>query len=247
MLSKSIFSKCVVNQQFRIVSRLFSGQNSSSADSFRNEHSIVLKGNLAQSEEFEPMTDFESTPFLAQLKKVLLTEGFTQPTAIQAQSWPIILANRDVISVARTGSGKTCGFLLPAIHKLVVEKSSEVKPKVSASSSSSQRKPFLRSGKSVAVPGVLVLAPTRELSVQIESEALKYCRATGLKSVCLYGGASKNPQINQLQKGVDVVVATPGRCNDLLEMGELNLGEIKYLVLDEADRMYDNIAPHFSN
>lgn len=124
-----------------------------------------------------------------------------------------------MICVAKTGSGKTCGFLLPSIHQHL--QSQQSKP-------SRSRNPVL-----------LVLAPTRELACQIMDETRKFGRSMGISSVCCYGGSSKWPQIAQLERGVDCVIATPGRINDLLEMGKANLRSIKFLVLDEADRMLD--------
>jgi ATP-dependent RNA helicase DDX5/DBP2 len=206
---------------------------------FRTLHEIRVKGE--DSADFDPIIDFESTPFAPSLKRVLKSEGFTEPTATQAQSWPIAFAKRDVISVARTGSGKTCGFLLPAFHKLMLESDSEPVERVPFVRENQRgRRPTSnnrsRLGRS---PKVLVLAPTRELTLQIESEAQKYSRATGLSALCLYGGTPKGPQIRQLRSGTDIIVATPGRCNDLAEMGLLDLSKISYLVLDEADRMLD--------
>lgn len=123
-----------------------------------------------------------------------------------------------MICIAKTGSGKTCGFLLPSLHQ------------------------HLESGKATRgyrKPVLLVLAPTRELAVQIMEETKKFGQPLGFNSVCCYGGAPKYPQIAQLERGVDCVVATPGRINDLLEMRKADLSNVKYLVLDEADRMLD--------
>ena len=125
-----------------------------------------------------------------------------------------------MICVAKTGSGKTCGFLLPSIHQFS-EKQKGKKPSYS-------RVPFL-----------LILAPTRELAVQISEESNKFARHVNLRSVCLFGGAPKYPQISTLSRGVDIIIATPGRLNDLLEMRKVNLDSIQFLVLDEADRMLD--------
>lgn len=125
------------------------------------------------------------------------------------KAWPIALKGNDMICVAKTGSGKTCGFLLPTIHQ----------HQQGGSSNRGPRKPVL-----------LVLAPTRELACQIMEETQKFGRALGITSVCCYGGSSKYPQIAQLQRGVDCVIATPGRINDLLEMRKADLSGIKYLV-----------------
>jgi ATP-dependent RNA helicase DDX5/DBP2 len=125
-----------------------------------------------------------------------------------------------MISVAKTGSGKTFAFLAPAIANMLNTK---------GVSNRSRRG---------SLPKVLVLAPTRELCVQIATEAEKFA-SVGIRTVAVYGGASRNLQIRALRDGVDIVVATPGRCNDLLEFGALDLRESFYGVLDEADRMLD--------
>eukprot|EP00252_Welwitschia_mirabilis_P004346 TRINITY_DN14673_c0_g1_i4.p1 TRINITY_DN14673_c0_g1~~TRINITY_DN14673_c0_g1_i4.p1 ORF type:complete len:644 (+),score=115.25 TRINITY_DN14673_c0_g1_i4:1554-3485(+) len=142
--------------------------------------------------------------------------GFSSPTPIQAQSWPVALQNRDIVAIAKTGSGKTLGYLLPGFLHL---KSCCNNP--------------LRG------PTVLVLAPTRELATQIQSEAVKFGRSSRITSACVYGGAPKGPQLRELERGVDIVVATPGRLNDFLEARKVNLRQVSFLVLDEADRMLD--------
>ena len=141
-------------------------------------------------------------------------------------SWPIALDDKDIISVAKTGSGKTLGFLLPGFQKILANTEVNNVPQTG-------RRPYRRSVKS---PQVLVLAPTRELSNQIAVEAYKY-EAAGISTVSVYGGAHKGEQVRALRAGADVVVATPGRCNDLINDGALDPTQIKYLVLDEADRM----------
>ncbi|CAN0924508.1 DEAD-box ATP-dependent RNA helicase 46 [Linum grandiflorum] len=142
--------------------------------------------------------------------------GFTAPTPIQAQSWAVVLQSRDIVAVAKTGSGKTLGYLIPAFLHLK----------------------RLRNDPRMG-PTVLVLSPTRELATQIQDEALKFGKSSNLTCTCLYGGAPKGPQLGQLARGTDIVVATPGRLNDILEMRRVSLGQISYLVLDEADRMLD--------
>ena len=130
-----------------------------------------------------------------------------------------------MICIAKTGSGKTLGFLLPAMHQHLDQ----------------QRQPTQSRGRQQhsTSPLLLVLAPTRELAVQIMEEAQKFGRPLGIRSVCCYGGSSKYPQIAALQRGIECIIATPGRLNDLIEMKKVNLSSIKYLVLDEADRMLD--------
>jgi ATP-dependent RNA helicase DDX5/DBP2 len=147
-----------------------------SPDQYRKEHQISLK-SASGNHDFPPMTEFDQTPFSPELKRILASEGFTGPTPTQAQSWPIALKQRDIISVARTGSGKTCGFLLPAFHKLALEKSLGIVQRSEYSDN-----PYAR-GAPIRTPSVLVLAPTRELTVQIESEAQKFCRSGNFSSV----------------------------------------------------------------
>ena len=124
------------------------------AEEFRSLHQIRLKG--ADNDSFNPFFKFDDSPFNDPVKRVLKAEGYTAPTPIQAQSWPIALAGRDMISVARTGSGKTCGFLLPAFHKLLTPES--VDPALTTN---------IRRRVKRNIPRVLVIAPTRELAVQI--------------------------------------------------------------------------------
>uniref|UniRef100_A0A8C5RC07 RNA helicase n=1 Tax=Laticauda laticaudata TaxID=8630 RepID=A0A8C5RC07_LATLA len=150
---------------------------------------------------------------MANIKKV----GFEKPTPIQSQAWPIILQGFDLIGIAQTGTGKTLAYLMPGFIHLDSQPISREK----------------RNG-----PGMLVLIPTRELALQVEAECLKYSYK-GIKSICVYGGGDRKGQINTVTKGVDIVIATPGRLNDLQMNGFINLKSITYLVLDEADRMLD--------
>ncbi|XP_059670133.1 ATP-dependent RNA helicase-like protein DB10 isoform X2 [Cornus florida] len=142
--------------------------------------------------------------------------GFSAPTPIQAQSWPIALQSRDIVAIAKTGSGKTLGYLIPCFIHL---KRRHNNPQMG--------------------PTVLVLSPTRELATQIQEEAVKFGKSSKIACTCLYGGAPKGPQLRELDRGVDIVVATPGRLNDILEMRRISLHQVSYLVLDEADRMLD--------
>src|SRR3954468_18134439 len=139
--------------------------------------------------------------------------GYNEPTPIQRQAIPVILSGRDVIGCAETGTGKTAAFLLPIIQKM-----------------SEPPKPGLR---------VLVLAPTRELAVQIQKNYGELNRVKANASVIAIGGANIRTQISELRKGATVLVATPGRLLDLTERGAVNLSTIEVLVLDEADRMLD--------
>lgn len=132
------------------------------------------------------------------------------------QAWPIAIQGNDMISIAKTGSGKTCGFLLPSFHQYIQKKGPV-------------------HGK--RAPMMLVLAPTRELAVQIQEETQKFGRPSGIRSVCCYGGSPKYPQIAALERGVECVIATPGRINDLIEMKKADLSSVRFVVLDEADRV----------
>ncbi|XP_061131611.1 probable ATP-dependent RNA helicase DDX5 isoform X2 [Syngnathus typhle] len=144
-------------------------------------------------------------------------QNWIEPTPIQAQGWPVALSGKDMVGIAQTGSGKTLAYLLPAIVHI-------------------QHQPFLEHGDG---PICLVLAPTRELAQQVQQVAAEYGRASHLKSTCIYGGAPKGPQIRDLERGVEICIATPGRLIDFLECSKTNLQRCTYLVLDEADRMLD--------
>ena len=209
-----------------------SGDNRVRIEDFYKEHQIKLLGSEASS--FLPFFDFDSTPFAPKLQKSLKSQGYTSPTPIQSVAWSVASQGRDLIAVAKTGSGKTCGFLLPALHII----GSNLENASTSSSNSDVRKSRSRL-RAYRAPSVLILAPTRELAVQIEVEAKKFASITGMTAGCVYGGASRNGQIDMLRRGIDIVIATPGRCNDLAEMGALNLSQVNYLVMDEADRMLD--------
>ncbi|KAI5074604.1 hypothetical protein GOP47_0010565 [Adiantum capillus-veneris] len=165
----------------------------------------------------KPVRTFDEASFPDYVLQEVLKAGFTEPTPIQAQGWPMALKGRDLVGLAETGSGKTLAYLLPAIVHVNAQ-------------------PFLAPGDG---PIVLVLAPTRELAVQIQQEATKFGASSKIKNTCIYGGAPKGPQIRDLQKGVEIVIATPGRLIDMLEARQTNLRRVTYLVLDEADRMLD--------
>lgn len=157
---------------------------------------------------------FENYPdVLEEIRK----QGFAKPSPIQCQAWPILLNGKDLIGIAQTGTGKTLAFLLPALIHIEGQETPRSE----------------RNG-----PNVLILAPTRELALQIEKEVNKYSYH-GIKAVCVYGGGSRKDQVNIVLKGVEIVIATPGRLNNLVEANILNVAAVTYLVLDEADRMLD--------
>ncbi|KAG9483770.1 probable ATP-dependent RNA helicase DDX17 isoform X1 [Eleutherodactylus coqui] len=148
---------------------------------------------------------------------VLIDQRFKEPTPIQCQGFPLALSGRDMVGIAQTGSGKTLAYLLPAMVHI-------------------NHQPYLERGDG---PICLVLAPTRELAQQVQQVADEYGKSSRLKSTCIYGGAPKGPQIRDLERGVEICIATPGRLIDFLEAGKTNLRRCTYLVLDEADRMLD--------
>nr|GEY36444.1 DEAD-box ATP-dependent RNA helicase 14-like [Tanacetum cinerariifolium] len=189
-----------------------SGGSGLSPDAYRRKHEITVTGDNVPP----PFTTFEDTGFPSELLREVLEAGFTAPTPIQAQSWPVAIQSRDIVAIAKTGSGKTLGYLLPGfLHLKRVHKNRQMGPTV------------------------LVLSPTRELATQIQVEAVKFGKSSKILCTCLYGGAPKGPQLRELERGTDIVVATPGRLNDILEMRKISLSQVTYLVLDEADRMLD--------
>ncbi|MFM9111198.1 MAG: DEAD/DEAH box helicase, partial [Prochlorococcaceae cyanobacterium] len=160
--------------------------------------------------------DFEPLGLSEPLLKAIAACGYTQPTPIQLQCIPAVLAGHDVMAAAQTGSGKTAGFGLPILEKL-------------------RHGPHAREGQVRA----LILTPTRELAAQVAESVVACGRYLDLRTDVIFGGVSPNPQISRLRRGVDVLVATPGRLMDLQRQGALRLDRVEVLVLDEADRMLD--------
>lgn len=150
--------------------------------------------------------------------------GYARPTPVQKYSVPIGQQGRDLMACAQTGSGKTAGFLFPIIMAMI---------RVGG------RDPPASTGRRSTYPETLVLAPTRELAQQIHEEAKRFCYCTGIASVCIYGGADVREQVKAIDRGCDLLVATPGRLVDLIERGRLGMENVHFLVLDEADRMLD--------
>ncbi|MFN4115905.1 MAG: DEAD/DEAH box helicase, partial [Inhella sp.] len=152
------------------------------------------------------------------LLRAVREQGYETPTPIQAQAIPMVLSGGDLLAGAQTGTGKTAGFTLPMLQRLMA------KPPVQG-----QRR----------VVRALVLTPTRELAAQVEENVRAYGKYLPLQSMVIFGGVGINPQINGLRKGVDILVATPGRLLDIASQGHLDLSKVEILVLDEADRMLD--------
>ncbi|KZV58797.1 DEAD-box ATP-dependent RNA helicase 20 [Dorcoceras hygrometricum] len=200
-------------KNFYAESPAVASMSESEVEEYRRRREITVEGKNVPN----PVKSFGDVNFPEYVMQEIVKAGFTEPTAIQSQGWPMALKGRDLIGIAETGSGKTLAYLLPAIVHVNAQ-------------------PFLAPGDG---PIVLVLAPTRELAVQIQQEATKFGSSSKIKNTCIYGGVPKGPQVRDLQKGVEIVIATPGRLIDMLESHHTNLRRVTYLVLDEADRMLD--------
>eukprot|EP00406_Dinophysis_acuminata_P004215 CAMPEP_0179232732 /NCGR_PEP_ID=MMETSP0797-20121207/12011_1 /TAXON_ID=47934 /ORGANISM="Dinophysis acuminata, Strain DAEP01" /LENGTH=569 /DNA_ID=CAMNT_0020939861 /DNA_START=43 /DNA_END=1749 /DNA_ORIENTATION=+ len=161
-----------------------------------------------------PWMRFDEVQLPQALVAPMLQAGFQAPSPIQQRAWPIAMAGRDLIGIAKTGSGKTLAFLLPAFSKMLQERMS-------------------------GSPLMLVMAPTRELAVQIDADAKKFASPAGVGTALAYGGAPKGPQLSDLRRRPHLLTGTPGRLNDFIEGRMINLGDIRFLCLDEADRMLD--------
>ncbi len=161
---------------------------------------------------------FEELSLSKSIQKAVFEEGYTNPTPIQEQAIPLILAGNDLIGCAQTGTGKTAAFAIPIIHQLHRIVGSSKKPKK------------IRA---------LVVTPTRELAVQIGQSFDTYAKYTNLTQLTIFGGVSQNPQVDVLKNGVDILIATPGRLLDLHKQGFVDLDHLHALVLDEADQMLD--------
>ncbi|AET41577.1 DEAD-box ATP-dependent RNA helicase DED1 Ecym_8298 [Eremothecium cymbalariae DBVPG len=200
----------------------------SSGINFDNYDDIPVE---ASGEEVpEPISEFTSPPLDNLLLENIKMARFTRPTPVQKYSVPIVALGRDLMACAQTGSGKTGGFLFP-----VLSQSFGAGPAVVTEESGNNN--YYNSRK--AYPTAVVLAPTRELATQIFDEAKKFTYRSWVKPCVVYGGADIRQQLRELEHGCDLIVATPGRLNDLLERGKISLCNVKYLVLDEADRMLD--------
>lgn len=163
---------------------------------------------------------FDQFGLSPEILRAVVDSGYTVPTPIQAQAIPVVLAGRDVMGAAQTGTGKTASFSLPIIQRLLA----------TASTSASPARHPVRA---------LILTPTRELADQVAANVQAYSKHTPLRSVVVFGGVDMNPQSEALRRGVEIVIATPGRLLDHVQQKTLNLGQVQMLVLDEADRMLD--------
>ena len=180
-------------------------------------------------EKTEASVSFAELDLAPEVLYAVRDAGYTHPTPIQQQAIPLALAGRDLIGLAQTGTGKTAGFTLPIVHNLISAPLVGVK------------------GEPIHRARVLILTPTRELAAQVEESFRKYGKHTALRVVPVYGGVGIEPQSKALRRGVDVVVATPGRLLDHMERGNVAFGDLEVLVLDEADRMLDmGFAPQLN-
>src|SRR5438477_1722508 len=164
--------------------------------------------------EFMPFTALGLEPRIA---KAVQEAGYTEPTPIQTKAIPVVLRGRDVIGIAQTGTGKTAAFVLPILQRL-----------------GSHGAPMGRRGIRA-----LIVAPTRELVVQIEENVRKYARHLRIRVATVYGGVGEQPQITALRAGTEIIVATPGRLLDLMQQRHVDFSLVEVAVLDEADRMLD--------
>ena len=196
----------------------------------RSEEEVALFRKASNNIEVKNFSEEDNTPIMKPIETfeeafhhfpgILATinqQGFQFPSPIQCQAWPYLLAGQDMIGVAQTGTGKTLAFLLPCMVHI-----------------DNQKLPRGKRGG----PNVLILAPTRELALQIGMEVSKY-EYKKIKSVVVYGGADVKEQVQAIKKGVEIIIATPGRFNDFVNSGVISLDSITFVVLDEADRMLD--------
>ena len=163
------------------------------------------------------MKTFSELDLIEPLQRALADQQYVTPTPIQAQTIPYALEGRDVLGCAQTGTGKTAAFTLPILHRLA------------------NQNPKAEPG----CPLALVLAPTRELAIQIGESCGDYGKHLRLRHTLIYGGVSQHQQVRALSRGVHIIVATPGRLLDLMNQGHIRLGQLQAFVLDEADRMLD--------
>lgn len=160
---------------------------------------------------------FEELNLAPAIVKAVLEQGYETPTPIQAQAIPAVLTGKDLLAGAQTGTGKTAAFSLPMLHRLT------------------------QGGTQAPAGGIraLILTPTRELAAQIEENIRSYAKYLDVTTTVIFGGVGMKPQIDRIRKGVDILVATPGRLLDLQQQGFMDLSQVEVLVLDEADRMLD--------
>ncbi|KAL7151067.1 hypothetical protein ABFS83_04G006500 [Erythranthe nasuta] len=201
------------NKDFYEEKPSISGMSEQDVIEYRKNLSIRVSGFDVP----RPIKTFEDCGFSLELMKAIAKQAYEKPTPIQCQALPIVLSGRDIIGIAKTGSGKTASFVLPMVSHIMDQ-------------------PELAKEEG---PIGVICAPTRELAHQIYLEAKKFSRAHGIRVAAVYGGMSKLDQIKELKAGCEIVVATPGRLIDMIKLKALTMSRATYLVLDEADRMFD--------
>ncbi|XP_033612558.1 probable ATP-dependent RNA helicase DDX43 isoform X2 [Fukomys damarensis] len=210
-----------IRKNFYVESATTRAMSQLQVDNWRKENYNITCDDLKNGEKRpipNPTCKFEDAfQCYPEVMENIKRAGFQKPTPIQSQAWPVVLQGIDLIGVAQTGTGKTLSYLMPGFIHLNSQPVAGGK----------------RNG-----PGMLVLTPTRELALQVEAECSKYSYKS-LRSVCIYGGGDRNGQIQNVSKGVDIIIATPGRLNDLQMNNFVCLKSVTYLVLDEADKMLD--------
>jgi ATP-dependent RNA helicase DDX5/DBP2 len=227
-----------VKKKTKLTARAVPPMSADAATVYLAEHEIAIHEDGHELEEggalWPPCLSLARAPFPPALVSQLCAQpGFTAPSPVQAATWPIAVAGRDVLAIAKTGSGKTLGFLLPVLVQCRAMRDEQKANKPSAA----------RGGE--GAPLGLVMAPTRELALQIAAEATKYGACVRARAVAVYGGASKAAQVRALQRGCDLIIGTPGRIGDVLGVrhggGEacVSTEMLSMVVLDEADRMLD--------
>jgi len=205
----------------RLERQLYGGEHQTTGINFDNYDKIPVE--VSGENAPDPIDTYSVETIGEELHKCTQLCGYTRPTPVQKYSCPIGVAGRDLMACAQTGSGKTAGFLFPIIMAMLRNGGSDSPDH----------------GRRQVYPEALIMAPTRELAQQIFEEARRFTYCTGIATVCIYGGAEVREQLRQIERGCDLLVATPGRLVDLIERGRLGMENIKFLVLDEADRMLD--------
>ena len=195
----------------------------------REVRRFAEENELLQSDQVGIGINFTDLDLNPEILRAIRDAGYVDPTPIQALAIPIVLKGQDLLGCAQTGTGKTAAFALPILQRLGKTSDNQNRSNVK----NNIKKQILRRIR------VLVLSPTRELAIQIGDSFSIYGKYTGLKNTVVYGGVGQNPQVQALQHGVDIVVATPGRLLDLMRQGYINLSHVEVLVLDEGDRMLD--------
>jgi ATP-dependent RNA helicase RhlE len=183
---------------------------------------------------------FDHLGLAPELVRVVADQGYTEPTPVQAEAIPLVLAGRDVLAGAQTGTGKTAAFVLPILQLLNANR--EIRPPVAAPGNGLPTYIPTSRDRRNATPiriRTLVLAPTRELALQVEESVRTYGARRPIRSTTIYGGVGFDPQVRALRSGPEIVVATPGRLLDHIGQGTIDLGHVEILVLDEADRLLD--------